>query len=125
MDKRLARLEQDAPQPRLAMEADGPADRKTRERTEDAAKGVQAWHGDSCSSQKVQDGQNSTCFGMMAKPPALFCRDDVLVENGAAAPKSCLPPLEMRSPKAAGGLLPTGEASIATRTTYNQPPFRL
>ena len=31
----------------------------------------------------------------------------------------------MCSPTAAGGILPTGEASIATRTTFNQPPLRL
>ena len=40
MNQRVARLEQDARQPRLAMEADGPADRKTRERTEGTAKAV-------------------------------------------------------------------------------------
>ena len=86
------------------MEADGPAGAKTRERTESAAKAVQAKHGDSCTAQRVQDGpKTSTCSGVMAEPPALPCRDGVLVENGAAAPKSCLPPLEMRSPKAAGG----------------------
>ena len=45
-DKRLASLEQDARQPRLGMEADGPADEKTRERTEGTAKAVQAMHGD-------------------------------------------------------------------------------
>ena len=47
----LAGLEQDAWQPRLAMEADVPgnvpADKKTRERTEGAATAVQAKHGDS------------------------------------------------------------------------------
>ena len=61
----------------------------------------------------------------MAEFPALSCREDGLVQNGAAAPKSCVPSLEIRSPTAAGGLLPTGEASIATVTTYNQPPLRL
>ena len=50
-----ARLEQDARQPRLAMEADGPADTKTCERTEGAAKAVQAKRGNSCIAQKVQD----------------------------------------------------------------------
>ena len=39
--QRIASLEQDARQPRLAMEADGQADTKTRERTEGAAKVVQ------------------------------------------------------------------------------------
>ena len=38
-----ARLEQDARQPRLAMEADGPADTKTRERTEGAATAAWGW----------------------------------------------------------------------------------
>ena len=126
MDQRLTRLEHDARQPRLAMEADGSANTKTRERTEGTATAVQAKHGDSCTAQGVQDGPDiSTCFGVMAKPPALPCRDDVVVENGAAAPKSCLPFLEMRSPTAADGLLPTDEASIATKTTFNQPSLRL
>ncbi|CAM9124457.1 unnamed protein product, partial [Ascophyllum nodosum] len=44
-NKRLASLEQDARQPRLAMEADVPADKKTRKRTEGAATAVQAKHG--------------------------------------------------------------------------------
>ena len=90
------------------------------------SKVVQAKHGDSCTAQRVQDGpKTSTCFGVMAEPLDLPCRDDVLVENGAAAPKSRLPPLEMRSPTAAGGLLPIGEASIVPRTTFSQPPLRL
>ena len=63
------------------MEADGPADTKTRERTEGAAAAVQAVHGDSCTAeQKVQDGpKTSISFGMMAEPPDLPCREDVLV----------------------------------------------
>ena len=126
LDQRVARLEHDAREPRLAMEVDGPADTKTRERTKGAAKAVQAKHGDSCTAQRVQDGpKTSTCFGVMAEPPDLSYRDDVLVENGAAAPKSCFPLLEMSSPTAAGGFLPTGEASVLTRTTFNQPPLRL
>ena len=61
---------------------------------------------------------------MKAEPPALPCRDDVLVEGGNAAPESCLPSLEMRSPTAAGGLIPTCEASTATQTTSNEPLLR-
>ena len=126
MNQHVARLDQDARQPRLAMEADGPADTKTRKRTEGAAKAVQAKHGDSCTAQRVQDGPKiSTCFGVMAEPPALPCRDDVGIKNGAAAPKSCLSPLEMRTTSAADGLLPTGKISTATKTTFNKPPFRL
>ena len=46
LERHLASLEQDAREPRLAMVADGPADTKTRERTEGAATSVQAMHGD-------------------------------------------------------------------------------
>ena len=123
--QRLASLEHDARRPRSAMEADVPADEKTRERTEGAAKAVQAKHGDSCTAKRVQDGPTtSTCFDVKAEPPALPCRNNVLVENGAAAPKSCLSPLEMRSTTAAGGLLPTGQASTITKTTFDEPTLR-
>ena len=50
--QRLDGLEQDARQPRLAMEADGQADTKTPERTEGAAKAVQAMHGYICSANR-------------------------------------------------------------------------
>ena len=78
-----------------------------------------AW--DSFSACRGYPGpkSNSNSFGMMAKPPALPCRDDVIVESGDAAPKSCLPPLEMRTTTAAGGLLSTGKTSTAT-TTLNE-----
>ena len=46
MKKRLTRLEHGARQPRLAMEADGQADTRARERTEGAATAVQAMRGD-------------------------------------------------------------------------------
>ena len=103
------------------MEADGPANIKTRERTEGAAIAVQAMHGDSCTTvQKVQDGPKTVIrFGVMAEPSDLPCREDVLVEDGATSPESCLPSLEVRSSTAAGGLVPTGEASTATETTSN------
>ena len=107
------------------MEADGQVDTEAHERTEGAATAIQAMHGDSCCANRVDPGSNttSTSFGVKADPPALPCRDDALVDNSAAAPKSCLPSLEMRSPTAAGGLLPAGEASIATTTTYNSQLF--
>ena len=120
-----ARLEQDARQRRYDMEADE-TNTKTRKRTEGTAIAVQAMRGNSCTTgQKVQDGpKTSITFGVEAKPPDLPCREDVLVEEGATSPESCLPSLEMRSPTAAGDLLPTGEASVATRTTSNEPPLR-
>ena len=126
LEKRLTRLEHGARQPRLAMEADGQANTKTRERTEGAATAVQTMHGDSCTTaQNIQDGpKTSITFGMEAEPPDLPCREDVLIEDGATTPKSCLPSLDMRSPTAAGGLVPTGEASTSKKTNYNQSPLR-
>ena len=62
----------------------------------------------------------STSFDVKGEPPALPCRDGVLVENGAAAPKSCLSLLKMRT-AVAGGLLPTGKASRATKITFDHP----
>ena len=53
--------------------------------------------------------------------PALPCsRVNALVGNGAAAPKSCLLPLEVRSPTAAGGLPPAGMGTTATKATFHQ-----
>ena len=124
MDHRLISLKHDARQPRLAMEADVPANEKTRERTEGVVKAIQAMHGESFSANRIQDGPNtSTSFGVKAEPPALPCRDNVLVENDAVAPKSCLSRLEMRTPKAVGGSIPTGKTSTTTRTTFDQPTF--
>ena len=127
LEQHLPSLEQEARQPRLAMEADEPADTKTRERTQGAAKVVQAMHGDSFSASRIDSGpkNNSTSFGVKAEPPALPCKDEVLVDNGAAVPKSCTSRLRMHTTTAAGGLLSTGKTSIVTRTTYNQPPLRL
>ena len=126
LEQLLECQEHEAQQPRLAMEADGPANTKTQERTEGAATAVQAMRGDSFTAeQKVQDGpKTSITFGMEAESPNLPCRDDVLVEGGDAAPRSCPPSLEVRSPTAAGGLVPTGEASTATEDNFNQPPLR-
>ena len=127
LEQHLLSQEEDARQPRLAMEkADGYANTKTRERTEGAATAVQAMGGDGFSARRVEPGPNtnSTSFGVMAERPALPCRDDVVVESGDAAPKSCLPSLEMRSSTAAGDLVPTGEVSTATETNFNQPPLR-
>ena len=127
MDQHVTRLEHGARQPRLAMEADGPADiTKTRERMEGAATAVQAMRGDGFSARRVEPdpNTNSISFGVMAKPPALPCRDDVVIESENAASESCLPSLEMCSPTAAGGLVPTGEASTASETISDVPLLR-
>ena len=126
MDQYVTSLEHGAQQPRRAMEEDEPANIKASERTEGAAIAAKAMHGDSCTTaQNIQDGpKTSISFGVMAEPPDLPCRKDVLVEDGATSPKSCLPSLEMRSSTAAGGLVPTGEASTATETISNEPLLR-
>ena len=126
LEQLSAYLEHEARQPRLAMETDGPANTKSQERTEGTATAVQAIRGDSCAAeQKVQDGpKTSITFGVEAEPPDLPCREDVLVEDGATEPKSCLPSLEIRTTTAAGGLVPTGKTSTATETSCNQPPLR-
>ena len=119
INQRVASLEQNARQPRLAMEADVTVDKKTRKRTEGAATAVQAKHGDSCSAKIVQAGpKSSTSFCIKAELPAVPRREDILVDIGAAAPKS----LEMHTTTAAGGLLPAGTTPIATRTNSDQPP---
>ena len=77
MGQRLAGLEPDARQPRLAVVADRQANTKTRERTEGAATAVQKMHGDSFSASRVDPGSmtNSTSFGVKAEPPTLPRRD--------------------------------------------------
>ena len=64
-DQHAASLEQDARQPLIAMEVDGHANTKTRERTEGAAIAVQAMRGDSFSACRVDPGPNTnlTSFG--------------------------------------------------------------
>ena len=122
-NQRVASLEQGARQPCLAMEADVQSDTKTRQRTEGAATVVQAMHGDSFSPYRGDPGPKttSTSFNVKAEPPALPYRDEVLVENGAAVPKSCISPLEMRTTTAAGGLLPIVKTTTATWTTLDRP----
>ena len=127
-DQREAGQEQDARQPRLAMESDRPANTKTRERTEGAATAVQAMRGNSCSVDRVDlDPMCSTRSGDdCTGPPAPPCSgENALVDNRAAASKSCLLSMEMHSPTAAGGLVPTGKTPTATKTTYNETILQL
>ena len=125
LEQHLLSQEQDARQPRLAKKADGQASTKIRERTEGAATAIQAMCGDCFSARRVEPGPrtNLTSFGVKADPPALPCRDDSVVECGAAAFKSCLPSMEMRPSTVAGGLIPTGNASKASETTLNERPL--
>ena len=81
---RLAGLEHEDRQPRLAMEADVKPDTKTRKRTENAA-ADRAKQGDKSSSARVDhDPMCLTSFGDdSTEPPALPCRKDALVDKGA------------------------------------------
>ena len=86
-----ANLEQDARQPRFATKENVKPDTKARKGMEDVAvervKSV-----DNCSAQVATDPMCLTSFGdNFTGPPPLPCtRDDTLVDNSAAAPKSCL-----------------------------------
>ena len=126
MDQHLTRLEHGARQPCLAMEEDGQANTKTRERTEGAAIAVQAMRGDCVSARRVEPGPTtkSTSSGVKAESSALPCRDDSVVECGSTASELCFPSMEKRSSTAAGGLVPTGDAFKASETTLNEPPLR-
>ena len=74
------------------------------------------------SSARVNGGPTSlTNFGIIAEPPALPSVNDVLVEKGAEAPKPCPSSVEMRTPTAAGGLLPAGTASTAMWIIFSPP----
>ena len=121
--QRSASLEQDAQQSRLVMEADVTSDKKTRKRTESAAAAERVISGDNSPAQVDTDAIRSTSFGMKSEPLALSRRDDVLVDRGVAAPRSCLSPVEMRTLTAAGGLLPVGIASTAMRIIFPRPFF--
>ena len=121
--QRLADLLHEAQQPRLATEANVEPDMKTRKRTEDAV-ADRAKQGDNNSSARVDhDPMRLTSFGDdSTEPPALPCRDDALVDQGAEAPKPCLSPGEMRMTTTAGGLLPAGTVSSAMRAIFSPPP---
>ena len=104
-NQRLADLQHQAQQPRLATEADVDPDTKTRNRTEGAAVD-QAKHGNS-SSARVDDGPTSlTNFGMIDKPLLLApekCIGGTLVNQGAQASKPHFPPVEVCMLSSAAG----------------------
>ena len=121
-NQRLAGLEHEARQPRLATKADVEPDTKTCKRTEDASAAERVKN----SSARVDDGATSlTIFGMIAEPPAPEkCIDDVLVSRGTEAPKPDLPLMEVRIlSSAAGGLLPASAASTTMRVIFPRPLF--
>ena len=123
--QRLAGLQHEGRQPRLASGADAKPGIKTRRQTEEAAVD-RVKNGDS-SSSRVDDGPTSlTEFGMIAEPFSMTlekCIGDALINEGAQAPKPHLPPVEVRMLLlAAGGLLPAGTASTTMRTIFLPTP---
>ena len=125
---RLAGLEQDARQPRLATEIDVETDKKTRKRREDAGAADRAKHnGDSSSARRIDDGPTIlTSFGKIADPPLApgKCIGDVLVNKGAETPKPHLPPVEVRMLSSATvGPLPAGTVFISLRTIFSRSLF--
>ena len=82
-----------------------PTDTKNHKRTEDAT-ADQAKHGDSCSAKGIHAGlpMCPTSFsGNSIDLPALpCCREDTMVDKGAAVLKLCISPVEMRTLTAAG-----------------------
>ena len=72
MGTRVAKLEPDARQPRLAMEADEFANTKTRERKEGAVKAVQAMHGDSFSARRVIEHSIHAVLKVVSAPACFW-----------------------------------------------------
>ena len=96
-NQHLEGLQHEAREPRLASETGLESDTKTSKCMKVAA-ADRAQNGDS-SSARVDDGPTSlTSFGMIAEPllkaPEKYIGDD-LVNHGAEAPKSYLPPMEV------------------------------
>ena len=89
--QRLAGLEHETRQPRLATEAGLELDTRSCKRTEDAA-ADRVINGDISSARRVNtySATSSTSFGMKTEPRALSWRDDALVDKGADAPKTCI-----------------------------------
>ena len=106
------------------MEADVKSDTETRKRMEDFA-AERVISGDNSSAQVDTDPMCLTSFGDdSTRTPAQPCKkNDALVDNGAAAPKPCLSPTEMRTRTTAGNLLSAGTASTAMRTIFPRPFF--
>ena len=106
-NQRLAGLEHEARQPRLAKETDVEPDTKTRKRTENAA-AHRAKHGNRSSSARVDHDlmRLTSLADDSTEPPAPEKSiGNTLVDEGAEVPKPCLSPVEMRTPTAAGGLI--------------------
>ena len=122
--QRLAGLEQQTRQPRLATEADVKPDTKTRKRTEDTA-ADRVIIRDSSSAQVDPVPMCLISFDDDSTDSLTFpcCRGDALADKGTAVPTPCLSPVEIRTLTTAGSLLPAGTTSTATKTISHQPPL--
>ena len=88
------------------MKADVTTDSKTRKGTKGVAAAERLISGYNSSAQIDTDPIRLTSFDDDSiGSPALPCsRNDALVDEGSAAPKPCLSPVEMRTRTAAGGI---------------------
>ena len=124
---RLAGLEHEAGQSRLATEADVETDKKTRKCTEGTGAADRAKHnGDSSSARRVDHGPTSlTSSDQIAELPLApeKCIGDAFVNKCAEVPKPHLPPVEVRVLSSAAGGLPAGITSTTMRTIFPLPLF--
>ena len=123
--QRLAGLQHQAQQTRLAIEAEIETYMKTCKRTEGTAADV-VKHGGTSSARVDHDPMRQTSFGEenSTEPPAFpICRDDALVDEGAKAPKLCLLPGEMHTSTPVNGSLLAGTTSTTIRDIFPPPPL--
>ena len=75
-------------------------------------------------AERVDAGPTSlTSSGMIAAPPTLSGKDDVLVNKGAAAPETCLSLVDIPIPTAADGLSIVGRDSTTIQTIFSSRLF--
>ena len=96
------------------------SNKKTRKLTKGAAAAERVIDVDISPAQVDIDLIRLTSFGedSTGPPPLLCTRDDALGDDGAAAPKLCLLPVERRAPTATNGSFPSGTASTAMRIIF-------
>ena len=123
-NQRLAALQHEAQQSRLATKSDVKLDLTTRERMEGAAADDEKNR--DISSARVNDDPmrlTSVRDQQPTEPSALSeYSEDALVEKGAKAPKSRLSLVKMRKSTPAGGLFDAGSASTYKAQGTNSPP---
>ena len=123
-NQRVAKLQHQVQQPRLATEADVRPDTKTLEHTKSAEVDEEKY-GD-ISSARVDDNPTTlTNFANKVEPLAPEKGiGNALVNEGTEAPKTHLPPVEVRMlTSTAGGLVLAGTVFTTLRAIFPPPPL--